>query len=283
MEPISTDAPPPQEPQHQANQDVVRILDTLAEKPPTEQVEILLSAFTHASQSGGLTDQQIGTLRELLATEELKNRLTAELPRDSEDELKSKARELAASTRAKGMGLVHGHFPRSYQDGKLKGAFDRLGFSLGADLDDKTSYQTRIKLFREASRTWEPGIHTWTSSSEVAYGDNELSPLAQSGWIKYSFDMPVDTIYDQYNRRGTNIRLYTFVPPEIATQIDEAVAQNPLFPNEYFQALYPDLIGTETDTHLKRLPATKLVKIDYRTSSTKPQETIVDYPEPIPY
>lgn len=247
----------------------------------------MLAAFTQASQSGGLTDEQLTSLEELVNTQKIKSRLVPELPHESEDEIKLKARELAKATRERGMGVLDGQFPKEYsEEKKLENQKQRLGFSKAIELNPKESFWLRDNLQYELYEKVVPGEHVWISSTKVPKQPYRENPLLNSnfdGWTKFIYRMPIEQVYDKSKRHGTVMRLYVFVPPEVAAEIDEALAQNPLFPNEYFQALYPDLIGLNTDTHLKRLPATKLVKIDYRTSPDKPQETVVEYPKPIQY
>lgn len=97
----------------------------------------------------------------------------------------------------------------------------------------------------------------------------------ESDWVRFGYYMPILCEYD--GRPGIYIDMSVAVPPAIASQIEEQVAKNVYFPNAFFKSLYPEYIGTDTDRHIKIIPANELEIVDLRKGKNKSE--VRPYPQ----
>lgn len=228
------------------------------------------------------------------------------VPRSAE-QVKPPEQVLADATRQHGFGYLYGKFPRTLVDNSNAQCIG--GFILGEKVsrEDSTdigkmarfhleyppaefrqTYTPPPRFVLTVSR-YTPPSHTYEQGKGV-FGKQRVTNVynykgkqGQEGWVQYDYYMPIPAVYDTGKERsGTNVFLTVVVPPALAEQIDRNVAQNPLFFDRYFQALYPGIVGQDVTTHIRRNPATEL---DIR--DTRPNPSLrsgrINFPQPIPF
>lgn len=102
----------------------------------------------------------------------------------------------------------------------------------------------------------------------------------ERGWTQYDYCMSGHPLRDP-GRGAQALVMSIVVPPEVAAQIDEQINNNIYFPDALFKALYPDYVGSNVETHIKRVPATQITIVDSRQKPNKIETK--KYPQPIPY
>ena len=228
----------------------------------------------------------------------------------------TKATELARLTREQGMGLLMGKFPKAMvQAADGEGFIFIKGFIKGEEVKTKNPWTTETDFSFKQIATAAPFPRDLTSTAETHRQTlviTRYSPPAhtttrqeggflrkkriteeqidsyngkhgENGWIQYVYIQPEDPCFDFSRRPGTELHLHVTVPPDIAKEIDAQVNANPYFVDTYQKALYPDLIGENPETHVKRIPAAELLVVDCRENPKNTQGTIIPYPQPLPY
>ncbi|HSX38610.1 MAG TPA: hypothetical protein VLE95_07255 [Chlamydiales bacterium] len=287
------------------------VQQAVADLPRETQQNVLLSSLLD-SASEGMTDKVLHTLTQALTAEQRRrdeSKAAKPSPEDNIDstneeareaerieeitqvladetvkektELEAKAEELARITRLEGEGFLSGKFPRGfYQDPGQIGSYQSIrafgyGKTLENDDDIKRYFPPTISENDQDLET--AGTQIWTIS------DHKDFQGKATGLIQYQYYMPTPNDYDLSWRPGCFVRLSVSVPQSIATKLDAAVAENPLFPDKYFQALYPGLVGEDTNSHIRRSEAKNLIVRDLRKNHDPNDRTIMPYSQPIPY
>lgn len=101
----------------------------------------------------------------------------------------------------------------------------------------------------------------------------------EKDWTAYTLYMPIDHPYDA---RPVMVEMLLGVPFPISKNIDDAINQNPLFPDALFRNMYPGFVGPDKQKHVTRLPASSLLMRDYRPGGN-PQNVIKPFTYTIPY
>jgi hypothetical protein len=261
---------------------------------PHEAQSALLDPLDDAI-SEGMSDAAHVRLAAILDQEHQRRELAR--VEEGRGELEDEAKKLAKLIRAEGMGYLHGKFPDRLQEVRNQGGYQSIrGFRQGEDVNADTILDRQIlRNTPDGTRAWNhydnSDRQVWTA---IPYGlqivndrghtrraDNMDTTKAQ--WIQFEYFMPISPEYDRYKRDGNFANLVFVVPPVIAEQIDYAVGANPYFPNSLFQALYPGVVGENTDAHLKRKLAKELLVRDFRKNTDPNEGKLVKYPKPISY
>lgn len=227
-----------------------------------------------------------------------------------------KAVELARLTREQGMGILMGKFPKTIvQATDGKGFMFIKGFIKGEEVRTKNPWTAETdSIFKNMAAVatfprdltsitethrqtlvvtrYSPPTHTITRQEggflrKKTITEKQLDSYngkhGEDGWIHYVYIQPEDPCFDFARRPGTELDLHITVPPDIAKEIDTQVNADPYFIDNYQKALYPDLIGDNPETHVKRTPATELLVVDYRENPKNTQGKIIAYPQSLPY
>ncbi len=229
-------------------------------------------------------------------------------------ELSIRASELARITRERGMGILSGKFPPNMSSVTWLGlSISTQGFIQGEEVqveggDPPISHFAFRRLITagapgELRRTGLTYRQEWVASRYLppvdVYTRRERSGLfgsktirteairgyhgkhGETGWLEYEYFQYEDPLYDKGHRPGVILTLSVMVPPDIAAEIDSQVLADPYFPNAYQSALYPDLIGGDVKTHVRRLPARELLVVDCRDNPKNTQGQLRQYPQPL--
>lgn len=103
----------------------------------------------------------------------------------------------------------------------------------------------------------------------------------ENGWRSYSYFMLTENPGDV--RVGVGTMMNIVVPPEIAQKIDKEVEADPMFPDRYFKALFPGVVGENPNTYIKRKEATEIAVVDLRKDPAGRTGEVRPYSQPIKY
>lgn len=220
--------------------------------------------------------------------------------------------EIARRTRAEGMGALHGYLWH-VTDEVSAGSFTAKRFLLGEEIESKDLSDGERNVFDhmlsqvappdsfQKYRMSEPDAlynQCWMAAPYAVPGFEEVETRGfirkkttksfkpyeihgkkgEQGWVSYAYFM----LSRPNNRPGESISLFVVVPHDIAQEIDKQVETDPLFPDKYFQALYPGLVGPDPKKNICRARSDKLVILDKR-NGINPEPVVRQYPVPIEY
>lgn len=203
-------------------------------------------------------------------------------------ELELKAAELAEATRKKGMGTITGKFPRNLL--RNRGgwtSYTNIGNFIQGDAETTEHHLNLTQIINHTGQSeinrsnqiWR--VHNYNPHKSNGEIRSYNGKHGEKDWTQYDYFMVSARGYDTPGRPNPDLIMSIAVPPEIATQIDEQVKKNVYFPDVFLKALYPDYMGDNVETHIKRAPATRIVMNDLRQKPNKTQ--VIKYPQPIPY
>lgn len=225
--------------------------------------------------------------------------------------IEQKAERIAQLTRAEGMGYLHGKFPHILEN-ETHGYFQTVeGFIKGWKIEkSRPDNELLFSMFPPETHlpyeVWNSQTYghrqVWTAKPysqkkqeyEVKTGmfkkekrvhiPNYKGETGPETGVQYDYYMPVSSDYDTSHRPGCVVNMSVVVPEHIASMIDGVdLQQHPDFPDRFFKALYPDLVGPDTRRHITRLPATELFVRDLRKNPNQTEGKVISYPKPIPY
>ncbi len=226
--------------------------------------------------------------------------------KSAEEQQEQIANELAKATHDNGFGQLWGFlYPVDKTNGL--GQYPGQGFSMGSNIvGNEADYRALQKFLPRYQfdydysspnhNVWSPYDHVnrqmWVASNFQATsytGSGEEAKTFQGkhgekDWSSYDYYMYTETPYD--TRGGVQVRLSVAVPPDIARKLDTAVSQDPLFPDRYFKALFPGMVGENGETNIRRKRATELATLDYRnyrSTFVQPTPQIRQFPKAIEY
>lgn len=133
------------------------------------------------------------------------------------------------------------------------------------------------KGFLRTKTTFEQVPLAYKSGRTSTYIDGKRGG---DDWIMFEYYAPLDSSIEK--RPGVYLALNVVVPSDIATRIEEQIDKNPLFPDSFLKALYPDVIGPDNKNDVTRLPTTKLVVVDKRPGAD-PKPQVRPFPQPLSY
>lgn len=196
--------------------------------------------------------------------------------------MEKRAAELAVVTRAIGKGHLYGML---YPVDKTMGIghYAGMGFNHGRPVEgDQDAYRSLQKELLPKIPNREINDNRWNERRQVwMVGEHD-------GQTEYTYYMPTESTWD--TRPGIMVMMKVSLPSNVALQIDQMVEKNPLFPNTYFKALFPGIVGEDPTNKIKRKESIDLAIVDARKhpgyeANPEAVETaeIKPYPKPIPY
>lgn len=200
----------------------------------------------------------------------------------SQERLEQRAKELAEATRREGIGQMYGYVSPLDKNAP-SGFFAGIGFDKGQviqgqqnnDINQGVALRKRI-----VTRFPPPEVR-----DPYDYPERQIWMMGQyppdSKMQKITYDMYTETPYD--TRPGVGVMLNAVVPNELANRINAAVRENPNFADAYFKAIFPDAVGQDGSTHIRRKRATELLILDQRENPRNMQGETVKFPQPIEY
>lgn len=240
---------------------------------------------------GGEMPEDVYTeLRTLVGVETARRKAGQEI--EGLNEVKETANRLAVLTREQGVGYITSIVPRDLQENF--GGLDRhqqaiRGFEPrtilprgGADRDLVRIFTHNYNLNEVGSAaTLNDGRHALTIApygTRITYDDRigrrdiafDRRDPGMDGWVQIEYEVPIVTPYQGDNRRY-DLTYTIAVPPDLAPQIISAADTSPYFSNEYFQAVFPGVVGGDITKQVKMKPATELFKRDLRKTDADPR------------
>jgi len=286
--------------------DYERFVPTAREMTASEAYDILQDEIREWDQELG-NDARITPEQRVVIETRLKaaSRLGKKLSREGESgstqtdgearpvregETEKNAGELAKVSREQGFGQLYGLvYPIDKTPGV--GGYPGMGFVKGKDIIGSNTDYRELTGVLKPSNPWE-FINSYDQTFRQAWIANKYHPTSnfmtksfqgehpEGDWTQFTYVMPTETPHE--TRPGVDVQLNVVVPPEIAKQIDKAIAEDPLFADAYFKALFPGAVGEDGGTHIKRVRATELVVVDRRDGGTG-SPSVIQYPKPIEY
>lgn len=199
-----------------------------------------------------------------------------------QERFEQRAKELAEATRREGIGQMYG-FVYPLDKNILKGFAAGMGFDRGQIVQGQQNadpYQARALQKRIAAHFPPQEVRdAYDHQERQIWMMEQYHP--DSNMQRITYDMYTESPYE--TRPGVGVMLNVVVPNELANQINAAVRENPNFADAYFKAIFPDVVGQDGLTRIRRKRATELLILDQRQNPRNMQGETIKFSQPIEY
>lgn len=228
----------------------------------------------------------------------------------SGNEFENHAKDLASETRKIGIGQLFGYSLPVEAGGEGVFGFELgPGFILGEEVKGNSQIKNSLGQVIPSSsarelvgderyvdnpkqlwlvESYKPPVRRWQTQTGGFLRKRQVNHeevLAFNGkhgendWVKYTYYAPT---MNMTGRGGDFVSMTVAVPPELSSKLDNAAKEDIYFPDRYFRAMFPGVIGQDVNISMKRRQTSRLLVVD-RRNDPKNQGELKTYPQPIEY